>query len=629
MFRKERLERFPLAVAFTSGLLGAWAIPSLAWADNPIVQTRYTADPAPLVHDGTLYLYTTHDEDQLVNDFFTMNDWRVYSSTDVVNWTDHGSPLHYRQFSWAGGDAWAGQVIYRGGTFYFYVPLRRPNGGNAIGVATSDSPTGPFEDALGEPLVTSNCGDIDPTVFIDDDDQAYLYWGNPNLCYVRLNEDMVSYQGDVVRVPLSPDSFGARRDDERPTSYEEGPWFFKRQDLYYMVFAAGPISEHIGYSTSTSPTGPWSYRGVVMPTEGGSFTNHPGVVDYKGKSLFFYHNGALPGGGGFHRSVSVEEFAYGADGTIPQMKMSTQGAGAVDVLNPFVRTEAETMAWGVGVETEVCSEGGMQVTDIDDGDSIKVEEVEFGIGADSFELRVAVVSAGASVELHLDALDGPTVGTCALQSSGNDETWTTQSCEVSDATGKHDLFLVFRGGGFDFNWWQFTGPGDPGVVGAGGAPNPVGEGGASGAGGSATSLGAGGKAGGQSQPVGTSSGGNVSPSVDASGGSEPTSPVQPMPPASTTSPTGSAAPAPSPGPVAPLGPGASSTSDAPGAVANPAAPFATSAPESGSDAGADSEGCGCRLVWHAPRASTLAAVTLLGALALLRRRRRFLSAGTP
>src|SRR5690606_1008512 len=121
---------------------------------------------------------------------------------------DHGSPLHYQDFSWAGGNAWAGQVVYRDGTFYFYVPVVQRNGANAIGVATSDSPFGPFQDPIGRPLVTSDCGDIDPTVFIDADGQAYLYWGNPNLCYVELNDDMISYSGGVVHATMNTGSFG-------------------------------------------------------------------------------------------------------------------------------------------------------------------------------------------------------------------------------------------------------------------------------------------------------------------------------------------------------------------------------------------------------------------------------------
>ncbi len=200
--------------------------------------------------------------------------------------------------------------------FYFYVPVVRPGGGGAIGVAVSDSPTGPFADALNAPLITSDCGDIDPTVFIDDDDQAYLYWGNPQLCYVKLNNDMTSYSGGVTKVDMNTGSFGVRGDSERPTSYEEGPWFYKRDGGYYLVYPGGPLPEHIAYATSTGPTGPWVYQDVIMPAEGASFTNHPGVVDFGGKSLFFYHNGALPGGGGYKRSVSVEEFTYGAGGSI-------------------------------------------------------------------------------------------------------------------------------------------------------------------------------------------------------------------------------------------------------------------------------------------------------------------------
>jgi MYXO-CTERM domain-containing protein len=458
------------------------ALRSTSLADNPIVQTNYTADPAPFVHNGTLYVYTTHDEDVIVDNFFTMNDWRVYSSTDAVNWTDHGSPLSYTDFSWSNGEAWAAQVTYRDGMFYFYVAVS-----HSIGVAVSDSPTGPFEDPLGRALVTSDCGDIDPTVFIDDDGQAYLYWGNPDLCYVTLNEDMISYSGSVQHVPMTTESWGVRSDTDRATSYEEGPWFYNREGLYYMVFAAGPISEHIGWATSPGPTGPWTYGGVLMPTEGSSFTNHPGVADYKGKSLFFYHNGALPDGGGYHRSVCVEEFTYGADGSIPQLSMTTEGATAVDVLNPFAQTEAETIAWESGIETEVCSEGGMNVTDISNGDYIKVKEVEFGAGATSFEYRVASGSGGGAIELHLDSENGTLVGTCPVDSTGGDQTWATQSCTVSDATGKHDLFLRFTGGGFKFNWWQFTGPGDPGTGGTGGTSA---TGGAAGSGGSEPTGGA-------------------------------------------------------------------------------------------------------------------------------------------
>ncbi|GID90677.1 family 43 glycosylhydrolase [Amorphoplanes digitatis] len=450
-------------ITWITALLCAFAlIPVVAGkarADNPIVQTIYTADPAPLVHNGRVYLYTGHDED--ASTWFTMKDWRVYSSADMVNWTDHGSPMSLATFAWASKDAWAGQVTYRNGKFYWYVPVtNRSTGRMAIGVGVSNSPTGPFTDALGRPLVEN--GEIDPSVMIDDDGQAYLYWGNPNLWYVRLNTDMISYSGGPAQIPLTTAGFGTRPGNvaNRPTLYEEGPWVYKRNGLYYNVFAAQCCSEFIGYSTSPGPTGPWTYRGTVMPTQGGSFTNHPGVVDFNGGSYFFYHNGALPGGGGFTRSVAVERFTYGSGGTIPTMNMTATGPAQVAAVNPFQRQEAETIAWSSGIETEPASEGGMNVANIENGDYIKVKGVAFGTGATSFTARVASATSGGRIELRLGSPTGTLAGTCTVPGTGGWQTWASVSCGVTGLTGTQDLYLRFAGGSgylINVNWWQFTG----------------------------------------------------------------------------------------------------------------------------------------------------------------------------
>ena len=157
---------------------------------NPIIKNLYTADPAPMVYGDTLYLYTTHDEDELVDNFYTMNDWRCFSTKDMVNWTDHGKIFSLDDITWADDRAWAPQAIERNGKFYLYCPVHKKDGGMAIAVGISDNPAGPFKD-LGHPLIDEgDWNDIDPTVFIDDDGQAYLYFGNPNLRYVLLNEDM-------------------------------------------------------------------------------------------------------------------------------------------------------------------------------------------------------------------------------------------------------------------------------------------------------------------------------------------------------------------------------------------------------------------------------------------------------
>ncbi|MET9697257.1 family 43 glycosylhydrolase [Streptomyces sp. NPDC006529] len=457
-FARQRSSKRVLVLAMSLLCMLAF-LPAAARADNPVVQHIYTADPAPLVYNGRVYLYTGHDEDNAAPTSFTMRDWRVSSSSDMVNWTDHGSPMSLATFSWAGSDAWAGQVVQRNGKFYWYVPVRMSNGSQAIGVGVSDSPIGPFHDAIGGPLIQNS--EIDPTVFIDDDGQAYLYYGNPNLWYVRLNADMISYSGSPAQIPLTTAGFGTRTGDaNRPTLYEEGPWFHKRNGLYYMVFAAKCCSEFIAYSTSPGPTGPWTYRGAIMPSQGGSFTNHAGVVDFNGGSYFFYHNGALPGGGGFTRSVAVEKFSYNADGTIPTINMTTAGAPQTGTLDPYVRQEAETIAWGSGIETEPSSEGGMNVSWIENGDYIKVKGAAFGAGAGSFTARTASNTSGGRIELHLDSPTGPTVGTCTAAGTGGWQTWSTVSCPVTGATGTHDLYLRFAGGsGFLFNvdWWQFSG----------------------------------------------------------------------------------------------------------------------------------------------------------------------------
>ncbi|MEU8819704.1 glycoside hydrolase family 43 protein [Actinoplanes sp. NPDC048796] len=446
-----------LLAALLTALTVLGLVPGTARADNPIVQTIYTADPAPLVHNGRVYLYTGHDEDN--STWFTMKEWRVYSTADMVNWTDHGSPLNLASFSWASANAWAGQTIYRNGKFYWYVPMTvRATGQMGIGVAVSSSPTGPFTDAIGRPLVSN--GQIDPTVFVDDDGQAYLYWGNPDLWYVKLNADMTSYAGSPTKIPLTTAGFGTRTGDAtRPTLFEEGPWVYKRNGLYYLVFAAKCCSEFIAYSTAPGPTGPWTYRGTIMPTQGSSFTNHAGVVDFNGASYFFYHNGALPGGGGFTRSVAVERFAYRADGTIPTITMTTAGVPQVGTLDPYIRQEAETVAWASGVETERASEGGMNVGFIENGDYLKVKGVAFGNGARSFTARTASATSGGRVELRLDSPTGALAGTCTAPGTGGWQTWTSVTCPVSGATGTHDLYLRFTGGtGYllNLNWWQFT-----------------------------------------------------------------------------------------------------------------------------------------------------------------------------
>lgn len=430
-------------------------------AQNPIIQTHYTTDPAPMVYGDTLYLYVGCDEPDAPRDSYLMREYRLYTTTDMVNWTDHGTPLKPSDFSWSAGDASAAQCIPRDGKFYWYISSQNSQSpGSGIGVAVADSPYGPFKDALGHALVTNNMttyakhswDDLDPTVFIDDDGQAWLYWGN-GVCYrAKLNKDMVSLDGEIEAID--------RMDPSLSGGYTEAPWVYKRDGRYYLVYASG-FPESIHYSMGKSIDGKWKAQGVVMPTERGSNTNHPGIVDYKGHSYFFYHNDALPGGHSYCRSVCVEEFTYGKDGKIPEMHMTDAGiVKGVGTLNPYRRVEAETMAWSEGVTTASDDARGVYVTGVHDGDYIKLRDVDFGTEAASrFTAAASSRYFGGQIELRADSLEGKLMGTLRIPYTGEWENWKEFTTQVRDVTGVHDLYLVFKGRKphalFNLDYWRF------------------------------------------------------------------------------------------------------------------------------------------------------------------------------
>lgn len=419
-------------------------------AQRPIIQTKYTADPAPMVYNDTVFLYTTHDEDDAEG--FKMQDWLLYTSTDMVNWTDHGVVASLKSFDWVKRDngAWAEQVVERNGKFYMYCPIH----GNGIGVLVSDSPYGPFKDPLGKPLVwqKEHWDDIDPTVFIDEDGQAYMYWGNPNCYYVKLNEDMISYSGDIVKLK------------ETPEHYQEGPWFYKRNGHYYLAFASTCCPEGIGYAMSDSPTGPWKTKGYIMrPTER-TRGNHPGIMDYKGKSYVFGLNyDLLKLETNTHyerRSVSVAEIHYNEDGTIQEVPYwADTKLEQIGTFNPFRKVEAETMAWGYGLKTVPNADKSLSVVDVNNGEYICVRGVDFGKNkACRFEVS-ALPLEGGNLKIRLDAPDGKIVGNVNIPQGNETSKYELYSCEVNAVSGIHDLYLSFEGENnkdlFELDYWKF------------------------------------------------------------------------------------------------------------------------------------------------------------------------------
>ncbi|WP_166246271.1 family 43 glycosylhydrolase [Paenibacillus turpanensis] len=312
---------------------------SVAHADNPVIRDVFTADPAALVHRDRVYLYTGHDEASPNGNFFVMKDWLIFSSEDMVQWTKEGSLSVTETFSWAQpNSAWASQVAERDGKFYWYVTaLNKDGSGYAIGVAVSDHPTQGFTDALGKPLISSEMtrapesmgsvpwDDIDPSVFIDDDGQAYLYWGNTICRYAKLKDNMTELDGDIHTITIN----------NMPTTFTEAPWVHKHNGHYYLSFAQG-YPEQLAYAMSDSPEGPWEYKGVLLDPlaadandTAASNTSHQSIIDFKGRSYFIYHTSALPTGGQYRRSVSMEQLFYNPDGTIRKLAPTSTGIDGV------------------------------------------------------------------------------------------------------------------------------------------------------------------------------------------------------------------------------------------------------------------------------------------------------------
>lgn len=308
-------------------------LPTFKNTGNPLIKDKFTADPAPLVYDGRLYLYVGHDEYYEGQDSasggkeFNITEWLCYSTDDMQTWTDHGSVLKPTDFSWGVGEAWASQVIERDGKFYYYTTVQagEPYNSKAVGIAVGDSPTGPFKDPIGKPLVTDDMtpngprgwwNDIDPTAFIDDNGEAWLCWGNGTCFLAKLKPNLIEIDGDieVIEVPR----------------FVEGPWLHKRGDIYYLTYASfGKGRENIAYATAPSMKGPWTPQGELTGMAENSFTIHPGIIEFKEQWYLFYHNAVLTidghAGAIGRRSVCVDKLYYNPDGTMKLVEQTKEG----------------------------------------------------------------------------------------------------------------------------------------------------------------------------------------------------------------------------------------------------------------------------------------------------------------
>ncbi|AWB69225.1 secretion protein (plasmid) [Saccharobesus litoralis] len=311
-------------------VLGAFSFTAIAKNPLPLGENLRTADPSAHVWpDGKLYIYTSHDI-ECQADFF-MKDWYAFSTQDLQNWTNHGPVMSVDDLSWANNYAWAPDAAFKNDKYYLVFPAGtgvkdRQNPKNStkwmgIGIGESDSPTGPFKDMIGAPLWTSPYAN-DPSLFIDDDGKAYLYFHGKNFDYyvVKMAEDMRSIKGDFIKMDMG--------------GYEpkmEGPWVFKRHDLYY--FTMPENNRELAYYTAKSPLGPWQYKGVFMQQEHQS-NNHHSIVKYQNKWILFYHRWLETPKAGCQlrkrqRHVAAEFMSFKANGDIEPVMRTSLGLSAL------------------------------------------------------------------------------------------------------------------------------------------------------------------------------------------------------------------------------------------------------------------------------------------------------------
>lgn len=301
---------------------------SLSFAANPILKDqsftmRYTADPSAHVYEGKMYVYPSHDQDNARG--YNMVDYYVYSSSDLVKWTDHGKVLDVADVAWAKEYMWAPDCAYKDGAYYLYFPARAKDGKFYIGVATSKTPGGPFTP---ESNYIPNSFSVDPAVFVDDDGKAYMYFGGDGdggqkqPWVVKMKDNMKEFDGQPQKIS------GAQY-------WFEACWMHKYNNTYYLSYSTG--QNHPGYSasalayaTSSSPMGPFTYKAAFFPTVSG-WTNHHSIVKYADTWYLFYHSADRSGGESTKRDICIDYLTYNTDGTIKMVKPTKTGVSAVTV----------------------------------------------------------------------------------------------------------------------------------------------------------------------------------------------------------------------------------------------------------------------------------------------------------
>jgi beta-xylosidase len=425
---------------------------AVAHATNPFITDQFTADPTARVFEGKVYVYASHDIHEPPGytgrkNWFVMEDYHVFSSENLNDWTDHGVILTQKDVPWADPNAfamWAPDCVFKDGKYYFYFPTKDKNGEKRIGVAIGDKPHGPFKP---QPDYMAGVVGIDPDVFIDKDGSAYMSWSrNDALVMAKLRPDMLEIDGDIKALDYLPKK-----------GLQEGPFMLERKGVYYLTYphVANKI-ERLEYATSRSPMGPFEWQGVLLDeSETGCWTSHHSLVEFKGQWYLFYHDRDLSPSFDKRRSIRADKLTFNDDGSIRKVVPTLRGVGRVNA-GSRIQIDRYSERSGDGVKVAFLDDAnphaGWKSTFNGAQSWIRFNEVDFGRGGQKV-LELHARGEG-ELEIRLNSQDGPVIGRVKSKASTD---WQSLNASVKKVpAGVHDLFVTHTGAGsVEVDWVSF------------------------------------------------------------------------------------------------------------------------------------------------------------------------------
>lgn len=426
---------------------------------NPVIRDQFTADPSARVFNGKVYVFPSHDiptppEKPGRKDWFCMEDYHVFSSGNLMDWTDHGMIVTQAKVPWVDSTSysmWAPDCVERNGKYYFYFPSNtkvvdeKGRRGFSIGVAVADKPEGPY---IPEPENIKGIRGIDPNVLIDHDGQAYIYWSMGHIFVAKLKENMLELDSEPMIIPNLPEK-----------GMKEGPWVFERNGIYYLTFPhVENKTERLEYAIGDNPMGPFKMTGVIMeesPT--GCWTNHHSIFEYKGQWYLFYHHNDYSPHFDKNRSIRIDSLFFNADGTIREVSPRLRGVGIAPA-NRNIEIDRYSLISEQGasiafLDTTNRFKGWKTVFD-KAGAWIQYNTVDFGTTRPE-KIHVRCNSgSGGILQVRLDSSNGPLLSEITIPAG---DTWTSVSAKVSEfKDGIHNLVLVSKSNNpVEVDWVRF------------------------------------------------------------------------------------------------------------------------------------------------------------------------------